>query len=145
MCYKCETDTMEAIGTSKKKSNNKGVGSLAEYMTQLLNMPANDEEREQFEASGYKGTEVNQALLLAQAVLEKAIEKGDVSAFKEVRALLSEESGDSGELEKMVSAIKKSLKKSSATDLCTMVDADEGQKGKSEKKKGNKALAQEPE
>lgn len=62
-----------AIDTGKKKTKNSVGGSLADYMTLLLNMPANEEEKEQFAANGYKGKEINQALLLARSVLEKAI------------------------------------------------------------------------
>ncbi len=135
----------EAIDTGKKKTKNSTAGSLADYMTLLLNMPANEEEQEQFAANGYKGKEVNQALLLAQSVLEKAIEKGDVSAFKEVRSLLSEENNDSGELEKMIVAIKKSLKKKGNTELNVAQDEDNLLKGESLNKKVDKSLLQEPE
>ena len=86
-------------------------------MTELLNMPANEEEQERFAAKGYKGKEVNQAMLLARSVLDKAIEKGDVSAFKEVKAILGEDSDDRNELEEMVCAIKRSLVKKAETDV----------------------------
>ncbi|MBQ4516003.1 MAG: hypothetical protein II978_04340 [Clostridia bacterium] len=114
-------------------------------MTELLNMPANEEEQEQLAASGYKGKKANQALLLAQSVLEKAIEKGDVSAFKEVRSLLNEESGDNGELEKMLDVIKKSLKRENAACLSDRNVEEEVKNGKCNNKKGDKSLAQEPE
>ncbi|MBR5157931.1 MAG: hypothetical protein IKW59_09220 [Clostridia bacterium] len=132
------------IGTGKRKNKTNTAGSLAEYMTELLNMPANEEEQERFAANGYKGNEVNQAMLLARSVLDKAIEKGDVSAFKEVKAMLGEDEGGRNELEEMVCAIKKSLAKKKDDDFVKKSDK-KSTKSKRSNKAIDKAVAQEPE
>ncbi len=85
--------------------------SLGEYMAQLLNMPAQTEKEEELLAGGYRGKTLNRALLLAQSVLDKAIEKGDVAAFKEVKALLEEEGESRVPLEDLVRALCESVKK----------------------------------
>ena len=92
----------------KKRNIKKNERSLGDYMAELLKMPAEDAKKEELLANGYQGKDVNHALLLAQSVLDKAIEKGDVAAFKEVKALLEEESGEPQiPLEEMVKALCK--------------------------------------
>ncbi len=108
-------------------------------------MPANAEEQERFAANGYKGKEVNQAMLLARSVLDKAIEKGDVSAFKEVKAMLGEDGDDRNELEEMVCAIKRSLAKSANAEGDVLKADKKSAKTKKNNKTISKAQAEEPE
>ena len=104
-----EKKTKESRKVVNKKSKiEKNKRSLGEYMAELLKMPAEDAKKEELLANGYRGKDLNHALLLAQSVLDKAIEKGDVAAFKEVKALLEEESGEQRiPLEEMVKSLCK--------------------------------------
>ena len=84
--------------------------SLSRCMLRLLESPASDcEEKNQLLASGFCEKEMNQTMLLAQAMLRKAVEKGDVSAYREVKALIDTETEGSGQLDKLLAGIREAI------------------------------------
>lgn len=94
---------------SFKSTSDKEENLLAQHMLELLMMPVEKDKEDELLKSGYGG-EVNKGVLMANAVLEKAIEKGDVTAFKEIKALVSEDEEDEASLlEEMICAIGREL------------------------------------
>jgi hypothetical protein len=93
---------------SFKSTSDKEENLLAQHMHQLLMMPVEKDKEDELLKSGYGG-EVNKGVLMANAVLEKAIEKGDVTAFKEIKALVSEDEEEASLLEEMICAIGREL------------------------------------
>ena len=93
---------------SFKSTSEKEENVLAQHMHQLLMMPVEKDKEDELLKSGYGG-EVNKGVLMANAVLEKAIEKGDVTAFKEIKALVSEDEEEASLLEEMICAIGREL------------------------------------
>ena len=81
---------------------------LKDCMQQLLDMPVCEEEKQKklVELGIDKGA-TNRTLLLA-SLFQKAVDNGDMAAFKEIKNLLDEETGNcgSGNVEKLIEGVK---------------------------------------
>ncbi len=83
--------------------------SLANYVTKLLQSPVAEKDQEILRKAGFCESEMNQALLLAQTFLSRAVEKGDVSAFKEIKSILQEEEDGDGLFQEIMQGICESV------------------------------------
>lgn len=123
---------------SFKSTSEKEENLLAQHMMELLMMPVEKDKEDELLKSGYGG-EVNKGVLMANAVLEKAIEKGDVTAFKEIKALVSEDEETESPLEKMICAIGREL------GLSENGEKKSGSTGKKTKRVRKSAVSAAPE
>lgn len=117
-----DTDLNTKIGRNKAEGaaavqDTKCEDTLAKYMTRLLQMPVGEEQRKQLESGGLPQSGVSQGMALAYAVLAKAIDKGDIAAFKAVKELEDKELGGSCVLEKMLRGISSALRQEDGLSL----------------------------
>lgn len=82
---------------------------LKECMLDLLSMPVtNTKEWNKLSKMGIDPEEIDNRALLTAALFRKAVEYGDVAAFKEIRNLIGEETGDcDGELNRLIEGLKR--------------------------------------
>ena len=79
--------------------------ALKETMEALLSLPISDRRRFNNAAKlGFNVEDLDNGTLIVIALWERAI-SGDVPAIKELRALIDESGGDSGQLEKLLRGI----------------------------------------
>ena len=82
---------------------------LKECMIDLLNLPvSNTKQWNKLSKMGINPEEIDNRSLLTVSLFLKAVETGDVSAFKEIRDLIGErgEESNSGDLEKLIEGFK---------------------------------------
>ena len=78
-------------------------------MIDLLNLPvSNTKQWNKLSKMGINPEEIDNRSLLTVSLFLKAVETGDVSAFKEIRDLIGErgEESNSGDLEKLIEGFK---------------------------------------
>ena len=81
---------------------------LKDCMQRLLDMPVCEEEKQKkLVELGIDQGATNRTLLLA-TLFQKAVENGDMAAFKEIKNLLDEETGNggNGNVEKLIEGVK---------------------------------------
>lgn len=83
--------------------------SLSECMKKLLALPVTEETMRQLAEGGFAEGEMNQGMLVAWALLKKAAEKGDVPAYREIKALMDYEESGSGQLERLLEGIREGI------------------------------------
>ncbi len=86
------------MGKNKKKK-------LSDCMSAILNLKVSETESEFLESLGIKKGNRDNKMLIAARLFEKA-SKGDISAIKEIRAMLSETEIDSGYLAEIIEAVR---------------------------------------
>ena len=81
---------------------------LRECMVDLLALPvANAKEWNKLVKMGLDVEDIDNRALLTAALFRKAVEQGDVAAFKEIRNLVGEDVGQEvGELDKLIEGLK---------------------------------------
>ena len=82
---------------------------LKECMLNLLDLPvSNTKQWNKLSKMGINPEEIDNRSLLTVSLFLKAVETGDVSAFKEIRDLIGErgEENDTGELERLIEGFK---------------------------------------
>lgn len=82
---------------------------LKDCMLDLLSMPVtNTKEWNKLSKLGINPEDIDNRALLTAALFRKAVEYGDVAAFKEIRNLIGEETVDGdGELNRLIEGLKR--------------------------------------
>lgn len=83
--------------------------SLSECMKKLLALPVTEETMRQLAEGGFAEDEMNQGMLVAWSLFKKAAEKGDVSAYREIKALMDYEASGNGQLERLLEGIREGI------------------------------------
>lgn len=109
-----EEELIDRAESGSMASSESSLGeeiSLSKCMLRLLHSPAADcEEADKLKESGFRGEEISQTMLLAQAMLTKAVKSGDVSAFREVKALIDLENDGNGQFERLLNGIREAIR-----------------------------------
>lgn len=82
---------------------------LKDCMLDLLELPvANTKQWNRLSKMGIDPEEIDNRTLLTVSLFMKAVETGDVSAFKEIRNLIGEDGNknDSGDLDRLIEGLK---------------------------------------
>lgn len=106
---KSEVRKNSARGGKKSGEVRRQKKLLKECMLDLLSMPVtNTKEWNKLSKMGIDPEEIDNRALLTAALFRKAVEYGDVAAFKEIRNLIGEETGDcDGELNRLIEGLKR--------------------------------------
>jgi hypothetical protein len=90
-----------ASGASRRRRK-----ALKETMDILLSLPVKDKRKlAKAVKFGFADDDIDNSALVVIALYEKAID-GDIPAIKELRSLIDESSGDVGQLEILIKALK---------------------------------------
>ncbi len=101
---KKETEKTETVKQPKQKQR-----KFKDCMIDVLSLPiSREEDIERLSQMGMQEENMDNRTLLAAAMFEKAVESGNVTAFKEICDLVgeSENADESGGLEKLISGLK---------------------------------------
>lgn len=83
---------------------NKGK-KLSDCLSDILSLKVTADDLEFLEGLGIKKSKANNKMLIAARLFEKAA-KGDISAIKEIRSVLSENEIDTGALAEIIEAVR---------------------------------------
>lgn len=84
---------------------------LRDCVLELMNTPIdNDEVRDKLINLGFSNEEITFRLGMAYTLCSKALEKGDVSAYKEIRSTLGEDNSSADEVLIKLDNVLKSIK-----------------------------------
>lgn len=104
-----ELREMRKNGGKKSGEVRRNKKLLKDCMLDLLDLPvANTKQWNRLSKMGILPDNIDNRSLLTVSLFLKAVETGDVSAFKEIRDLIGErgDENDSGDLEKLIKGLK---------------------------------------
>lgn len=107
---KSEQREIAKKGGKKSGEARRRKRQLRDCMTELLDLPVSDTKRwNQLSAMGIDTENIDNRALLTAALFMRAVDMGDVAAFKEIRDLIGEKVADSdnSKLDALVEEFKK--------------------------------------
>ena len=100
---------IQSKGGKAKAKKERDKKMLKDCMLDLLDLPvANTKQWNRLSKMGIAPEEIDNRTLLTVSLFMKAVETGDVSAFKEIRNLIGEDGNknDSGDLDRLIEGLK---------------------------------------